>query len=924
VRSGTRTPPTRPTSFRFLRGQNGKAAEVNAELMARSRRLLEEANNDIDAKLIALKTTREGLTEVEADDRLVKYGPNEVAHERPPTWHIQFLSTFRNPFIVVLVVLAIVSLVTSPDDLIGPTIIGVMIAVSVVIRFWQEFRSTRAAEKLKAMVSTKATVIRRRPVEDEISSLTAEMIGVNLRRLAPQQRELPLRELVPGDIVALAAGDMIPADVRLLTSKDLFVSQAVLTGESMPVEKYDTLAGVVEKRAMATIDKPAGMLDLPNVCFMGTNVISGSGTALVLATGSHTYFGSLSKGILRHRPMTSFDKGINRVTWLLVRFMVIMVPVVLLINGFTKHDWKNAFFFALSVAVGLTPEMLPLIVTANLARGAIVMSRQKVIIKRLNAIQNFGAMDVLCTDKTGTLTQDRVILEQHLDVIGRNSHDTLRLAYLNSRHQTGLKNLLDRAVLQHAEMHLEEDRLDHYRKVDEIPFDFMRRRMSVVVQTDEGKHLLVCKGAVDEIFRACSQVKIGPEIGSINEQIRKHVVRVTNEMNAEGMRVVAVAYKELPPDKITYAVNDERELILTGYVGFLDPPKESSAQAMKALHHHGVMVKVLTGDNDVVTRKICKDVDLAIENVALGPDIEKLSEEELAELTERTTVFAKLNPLQKARVIRSLKSRGHTVGYLGDGINDAPALRDADVGISVDTAVDIAKESADIILLEKNLLVLEKGVIEGRTTFGNIVKYIKMTASSNFGNVLSVLIASAFIPFLPMLAIQLLVNNLLYDLSQLSIPWDRMDEEFLVKPRKWDASSLRNFMIIIGPISSIFDITTFLLMWYVFKANSQARQSLFQSAWFIESLFSQTLIVHMIRTQKIPFIQSTAAAPVVLLTSVIMAFGLWVPFSPISHALGMVSLPWSFFPWLIATLIGYCMLTQVIKVWYIREFKSWL
>jgi len=897
---------------------------VNAELVTRSRRLLEEANNDIEAKLIALKTTRAGLTEDEAHDRLVRYGPNEVAHERPPKWYVQFFSAFKNPFIIVLVILVIVSLITSPNDLTGPTIIGVMIAVSVVIRFWQEFRSTQAAEKLKAMVSTKASVIRRLPPEDGISSLTAEMIGVNLRKTVPQKREVPLRELVPGDIVVLAAGDMIPADVRLLTSKDLFVSQAVLTGESMPVEKYDTMAGVVEKRAMAAIDKPAGMFDLPNVCFMGTNVVSGSGTALVLATGSDTYFGSLSRGILGQRPMTSFDKGVNKVTWLLIRFIVVMVPVVLLINGFTKHNWKDAFFFALSVAVGLTPEMLPLIVTANLARGAIAMSRQKVIVKRLNAIQNFGAMDVLCTDKTGTLTQDKVIMEHHVDVVGRESHATLQLAFLNSYHQTGLKNLLDRAVLHHAEMHPEEDRLTQYRKVDEVPFDFMRRRMSVVVETNEGKHLLVCKGAVDEIFRECSQVKIGSEIGSINEQIRTHVIRVTKEMNEDGMRVVAVAYKELPPEKTNYSVSDERELILAGYIGFLDPPKESAAEAIKALHRHGVAVKVLTGDNEVVTRKICKDVDLTIENAALGADIENLSEGELADLAERTTVFAKLNPIQKARVIRALKSRGHTVGYMGDGINDAPALRDADVGISVDNAVDIAKESADIILLEKSLLVLERGVIEGRTTFGNIVKYIKMTASSNFGNVFSVLIASAFLPFLPMLAIQLLVQNLLYDLSQLSIPWDRMDEEFLVKPRKWDASSLRNFMIFIGPISSIFDITTFLLLWHVFKANSDARQSFFQSGWFIEGLLSQTLIVHMIRTQKIPFIQSVATAPVVLLTSAIMAFGVWVPFSPFSRALGLQALPWSYFPWLFGTLLCYCVLTQIVKVQYMRWFKSWL
>ena len=913
-----------PSVLPRRQGAGGRASQNAAELAARSRRLLEEANDDVEAKLAELKTSREGLSEQEARDRLVRYGPNEVAHERPPRWWVQLLSSFKNPFIIVLIVLAAVSLATSPDDLVGPAIIGVMIAVSVLIRFWQEFRSTKAAERLKAMVSTKATVIRRHP-DDTITAVTAEILGVNRRQNVVERREVPLREVVPGDIVTLAAGDMVPADVRLLSSKDLFISQAVLTGESMPVEKYDTLAAVVEKRAVAVPQaRPVGMLDLPNVCFMGTNVVSGSGTALVVATGRDTYFGSLARGILGQRPMTSFDRGVNKVTWLLIRFMLVMVPVVLLINGFTKHEWKEAFFFALSVAVGLTPEMLPLIVTANLARGAVNMSKKKVIVKRLNAIQNFGAMDVLCTDKTGTLTQDKVILEQHVDVLGRESHETLRLAFLNSYHQTGLRNLLDRAVLHHAELHPEEDRLTHYQKVDEIPFDFMRRRMSVVVQTEQGKHLLICKGAVDEIFQVCANVKIGDEIGPINEQIRRHVQRVTGEMNEDGMRVIAVAYREMDADKEIYSLSDERELTLTGYIGFLDPPKESAAEAIKSLREHSVAVKVLTGDNDIVARKVCKDVGLAVEHVVLGAEIEVLSDDQLIADAERTTLFAKLNPMQKARVIRALKSAGHTIGYMGDGINDAPALRDADVGISVDTAVDIAKESADIILLEKSLLVLESGVSEGRTTFGNIVKYIKMTASSNFGNVFSVLVASAFLPFLPMLAIQLLVQNLLYDLSQLSIPWDRMDEEFLVKPRKWDASSLRNFMIFIGPISSIFDITTFALMWWVFKANSPEQQSLFQSGWFIEGLLSQTLIVHMIRTQKIPFIQSTAATPVILLTTAIMAFGIWVPFSPLSHPLGLQPLPLSYFPWLFATLLGYCVLTQVVKAWYIRTFGSWL
>jgi Mg2+-importing ATPase len=847
----------------------------------------------------ALGAGRAGLLDRDAEDRLAGSGPNEVARERPPAWYVQLFDAFKNPFNAVLTGLAAIELWSSPDDVKAPIIIGVMIAISVGIRFAQEFRSGRAAERLKALVRTTATVLRR---VDEESPPTA--------------REVPVRDLVRGDLVSLAAGDMIPADVRVLSDKDLFVNQGVLTGESLPIEKTASPRTPASERTIAQ--------ELPNVALMGTNVVSGTATALVVTTGRDTYFGSVASGILGRRALTSFDVGVAKITWLLIRFIGVMAPVVLLLNGFTKHDWKEASFFAISVAVGLVPEMLALVVTANLARGAIAMSKKKVVVKRLNAIQTFGAMDVLCTDKTGTLTQDRVVLEQHVDVVGLESPEVLRLAYLNSYHQTGLRNLLDRAVLERGEKLVDGAAERALEKVDEVPFDFMRRRMSVVVATADGGHLLVCKGAIDEVLQICDKVEIAGEVGPVTPLIRKHVERVAGEMNQDGLRVIAVAYRKTAPDQRVYCVGDECTLTLAGYIGFLDPPRDSAQPALEALAQHGIAVKLLTGDNEIVARKICREVGLRVEGVLRGGEIDALDEEALSEAAGRTTLFAKLNPLQKSRVVRVLKGRGHTVGFLGDGINDAPAVREADIGISVDTAVDIAKESADIILLEKSLMALEQGVLEGRTTFGNMMKYLKMTASSNFGNVFSVLIASAFLPFLPMLPIQLLIQNLLYDISQLSIPWDRMDESYLRTPRRWDANRLRNFMLFIGPISSIFDVTTFAVMWFAFGANAPARQALFQSGWFVEGLLSQTLIVHMIRTEKIPLVQSRAAPQVVALTTMVMAAGIALPFSPIGAAVGLRPLPGVYFAWLVAILLGYCVLTQRVKRWYIRRFDTWL
>src|SRR5665647_703503 len=813
-------------------------------------------NSDVFFKL--LQSSSNGLSESEVDAKRKIYGPNEIAHEKAPAWYVQLFEAFLNPFIVVLIILAIISfimdvLLVPPGEADYKTVIvvGVMVLLSTLLRFWQEFTSNRAAEQLKSMVKTTATVLRQEHGKKEIDII----------------------DLVPGDIVFLSAGDMIPADCRIIQSKDLFVSQSMLTGESLPVEK---------KEFLIADDGKKSPLALENICFMGTNVVSGTAIAIVVTSGNLTYFGSIGKAISGKRAETSFDKGINKVSWLLIRFMLVMVPLVFLINGFTKGNWLEALLFGISIAVGLTPEMLPMIVTANLAKGAVNMSKRKVIVKRLNAIQNIGAMD----------------------------------------------------ILYHAEVHHFLKAGDSFKKIDEIPFDFQRRRMSVILEEESGKHLLICKGAVEEILDLCTHAfDPGPDkelhiendkIVPMDDAMRKVILSTSKKLNKEGLRVLLVAIKEYDERPLTYSVADESNMVLTGFIGFLDPAKPSAKPAIEGLQKLGINIKVLTGDNEIVAKKICRDVGIPIQHILLGNEIAQLSDEDISQKLDETSILAKLSPIQKSRIIKLLQAKGHTVGFMGDGINDAAALREADIGISVDTAVDIAKESADIILLEKDLIVLRKGVIYGRRTFGNIIKYIKMTASSNFGNMFSMLGASAFLPFLPMLPVQILVQNLLYDISQTSIPWDRMDAEFLEKPKKWDAAGITKFMLYIGPISSIFDYATFAVMFYFFKANSIEHQSLFQSGWFIEGLLSQTLIVHMIRTRKIPFIQSWATAPVVALTSLIMAVAIYIPFSPFAVAFKMVPLPLNYFPWLVAILLGYCLLTQLIKNWFIKKFNQWL
>ena len=865
-------------------GKPSQAKPKNQKIRV-SPAVVEAARKDGDALLRDINTSPGGLTQADADARVRIAGPNEVAQEKPPGWFMRLLKIVRNPLVILLAALSGISYATG--DARAGTVMAFMVVLSAGLRFLQESRADAAAAALKAMIHVTATVVR-----------------------DGQPKEVPLRDLVPGDIVRLSAGDMIPADVRVLTSKDLFVSQGSLTGESLPVEKFhDPETG-----------DAGSPTELRNICFMGTSVESGTATAVVVITGAQTYFGSMAGSLEEARPLTSFDKGLNGFTWLMIQLMAVMVPLVFLINGFTKHDWGGAFFFAMAVAVGLTPEMLPMIVSVCLSKGAIAMSRKKVIVKRLNSIQNFGGMDILCTDKTGTLTEDRVVLQRHCDVRGAENEDVLLDGYLISYFQTGLKNLLDRAILDSRDFHGQAI-VAQYKKLDEIPFDFTRRMMSVLVEDPGGKAILLTKGAPEEIFHQCSHFELDGNVSPMDPALVAGLREEYESLSNDGFRVLAVAAKELSGKRLC-AKTDESDLTLKGYVAFLDPPKATAARALEALHGHGIGVKILTGDNPLISRKVCRDVGLLPDPMLLGADVEKMSDADLPDAAENTTLFARLSPAHKQRVIRALREKGHVVGFMGDGINDAPALRAADIGISVDTATDIAKESADLILLEKDLMVLEQGVTEGRKVFANILKYIRMGASSNFGNMFSVLGASAFLPYIPMAPIQVLTNNLLYDFSQVPIPTDDVDEEQVAHPRPWNIAEIRRFILYVGPISSIFDYTTFFVMLYVFKCWDPARAPLFQTGWFVESLMTQTLIIHVIRTNKIPFVQSRASRPVMFTTVAIMAFGGWLPYSPIAPALGITPLPGLYWPILLATLLAYMALTQAIKVWLLR--KHWI
>ncbi len=879
------------------------------------------ASSSVADVLVTLKSRDEGLRLDEVQERQKVYGRNVIATTAAAPWWLQLLRSFLFPFNAVLVAIALISvlsdvfLASAIHAADGPDVsqhrsatlvmLGTMILLSSLIRFWQEYRSNSAVQKLGSMIKT-TSLVRRQSVGDT---------------------EIALSELVPGDIVLLAAGDLIPADCRILSSKDLFVSQSLLTGESMPVEKH----------AETRRQNPAELsseLELDTMCFMGTTVASGTAHALIVNTGNQTLLAALGASLAKTPEPSAFDKGVNNVSFVLMRFMLVMVPLVFIINGLTKHEWLEALLFAMSVAVGLTPEMLPMIVTTNLARGAVVMSKQRVIVKRLAALQNIGAMDILCTDKTGTLTLDKIVLKRHLNVYGEEDDEVLQWAYLNSLHQTGLRNLLDKAVLEHQDQFRVLGLDKAFEKVDEIPFDFNRRRLSVILRRPNGKQLLICKGAVEEMLGVCTrafdpgedhrlQIE-NDQMLELNAELRQKILKTSEELNKQGLRVLIIAVREFEERALNYSVQDEKELVLTGFIGFLDPPKPSAAESIAALQKLGVSVKVLTGDNEIVTQTICGQVGISGTEFLLGSNLESMSDEDLAARIDNVNIFAKLSPLQKARIIKLLQSRGHCVGFLGDGINDAAALSQADVGISVDSAVDVARESAELILLDKDLMVLRNAVLSGRQTFGNIMKYIKMAASSNFGNMFSVVGASALLPFLPMQPVQILVQNLLYDFSQTGIPWDNMDEEYLQEPRKWDTGGLVRFMLWIGPLSSVFDYATFAVLYFLLSASTPATQSLFQSGWFVESLLSQTLIVHLIRTRKIPFIQSRASTPVVLVSSGVMLLGLALPFSPFAQSMGMVPLPATYFVYLTGILLGYGLLVSLVKRWYISKFQSWL
>ncbi|MBS0582737.1 MAG: magnesium-translocating P-type ATPase [Proteobacteria bacterium] len=884
--------------------RNDAAARISAELTA-----LAQLNPD-DA-LAKLNPGGQALNPEQVAERLEQYGPNIVAQEQKKPFLLEIGERFvTNPINILLTALALITWFTGEEasDRIGAVIMFAMVVMAVFVAYFQEARSSNAVEQLRKMVSNTATA--KREIEEEPNDGVVADCDDNIEAVRVVRKiEVPIDQLVPGDIVFLSAGDMVPADLRLIAAKDLFINQSALTGESMPVEKF-----------AAADAKAPNALEAKSLCFMGSNVVSGSATAVVAATGANTYFGALAGSLVGQRVQTSFDKGVSRFAWLMIRFMAVMVPIVFLINGITKGSWFEAFMFAVAVAVGLTPEMLPMIVAINLAKGALKMAKKDVIVKRLNAIQNFGAIDVLCTDKTGTLTQDRVILERHTDIYGDENERVLEYAWLNSYHQTGLRNLLDVAVLEAVNADTVQHLHAEYTLVDEVPFDFTRRRMSVIVKSNTtGKHFIISKGAVAEMLAVCSSLAFEDDYKPLTPQHLAEVKVVAHEMNEDGFRALALGMREIEA-RHAYSRDDEKELTMMGFVAFLDPPKDSAAAAIEALNANGVAVKILTGDNDTVTRNVCRQVGIQVDKWLTGPKIEAMSDEELMLATRDTPVFARLNPQQKVRVVEALHRDGHVVGFMGDGINDGPALRAADVGISVDTAVDIAKESADIILLEKSLLVLEEGVLEGRKVFGNILKYIKMTASSNFGNMFSMIGASILLPFLPMLPVQILLNNLLYDFSQTAVASDEVDQEYLAKPRQWDLKGIARFMVGIGPVSSIFDYITFAVLWFVIGANTTAHASLFQTGWFIESLLSQTLIVHVIRTGKIPFLQSRASLPLTVAGVVICLVGILLTALPLGAWFGFSPLPAVWWPILAAILVAYLALTQVVKTWMVRRF----
>ena len=880
-------------------------------------RLINALQEPLESTFDNYKTSAHGLVDDQVEENRDAYGENVITKGQEDSMIKKIYESIINPFTVILLVIALVSFITNvwlakpgEQDPTTSIIIVTLVLISGGIRFIQELRSDKAASNLSRMIVNTATVLR-----------------------DGSEQEIPIDEIVVGDVIKLSAGDMIPADVVLIDSRDFFVQQSGLTGESDAVEKV-----CLRKADSQNLDS---LLESESLAFMGTNVISGRATALVLVVGDETMMGAIEQTINTYDEPTSFEREMNTISWLLIRLMLVMVPIVFVINGLTDGDWLEAGVFALSVGVGLTPEMLPMIITASLAKGSIIMAKEKVVIKKLNAIQDLGAIDILCTDKTGTLTQDEIVLEYPLDIHGELDLSVLRRAYLNSYFQTGLKNLMDRAIINRTQKEAKKHEIvrdldQTFHKIDELPFDFERRRMSVIVKDEDGVVSMVTKGALEEMLSVSTYVEYKGEIKRLTDEVRQEVLAEVAQLNEQGLRVLGVSYKTDLDENDIFSVEDERDMILTGYLAFLDPPKPSAAPAIKALAEYGVTTKILTGDNEKVTQAVCEKVGLDVERILLGSEIDTMTDQELAQVVETTTVFAKLSPDQKARIILCLKNNGHKVGYMGDGINDAPSMKVSDVGISVDTAVDIAKETADVILLDKDLMVLEKGLVEGRKVYANMTKYIKMTVSSNFGNIFSLLFASIFLPFLPMAPVHLIVLNLIYDLSCIALPFDNVDKEFLKKPRIWEANSIMRFMAWIGPISSVFDIITYMLLYFLVvpmilghgynhgAADAAAFIMVFQTGWFIESMWSQTMVIHMLRSPKLPFIQSRPAFSVVVTTLAAAFFVTSLPYSPLASILKLSQLNGLYFVLLFAIIVLYMLSVTVVKRIYIKKYKEWL
>ena len=851
-----------------------------------------ECTSSVDEFIKENGFKKRGLSTEEARKNISKFGKNELRQKKPKQWYNYFFESLFSTFNLILLGIVLVLFYTdvilsTPPNYANIIVILILITASTLLEFFEVYRSNKAAEKLKNLVSARSEVLRN-----------------------GKEIKIPTSEVTVGDVILLNAGDLIPADLRVIEATDLFINQSSLTGESDSVKK------LVESEQKGKIED---VTDLDTICFMGTNVISGSAKGIVIKTGDDTYFGKVADTITDDKPKTAFQKGIDSVSKLLIRFMVVFIAVAFFINSM-RHDTLVAFTFAVAVSIAITPLLLPVILSSSLAKGAINMAHKKTIVKKLNSIQSFGAMNILCTDKTGTLTQDKIVLEKYLNVNGEEDEEVLKYAFINAYFQEGLEGSIDKAIVKKIKQEKLYKISKEYKKLDEIPFDFTRRCLSVIVSNGEEK-LMITKGAVEEIISKCTSMEYMGKVSPLKTDDKKRLEEMAKNLNQEGLRIIAICKKEIIEELKDYTVKDETKMTLIGFVGFLDPPKASAKEEIKRLNRDGIRVMVLTGDNEYVTKAICKEVEINTDKIVLGSQIEKLSDTALMRLLKKTNVFAKLSPIQKSRIVQVLGKAGNVVGYMGDGINDAPSLNSAEVGVSVDTAVDITKETADIILLRKNLNVLTDGVIEGRKTFGNLLKYIKIAVSSNFGEVISVMIASLVLPFFPLTPIQLLVQSLLYDLGQLSLPYDNGDKESVQKPRRWDMKSIKRFMYYMGPTSSIFDLVVFALLWFAFGIRTA---ELFQTTWFCYGIISTMMGLHVIRSSKRPFVETHASNAVYATTILISLVTLLIPFTPLGSIIGFVPIPLTYIVVILGVAFLYCMLASIVKKLYIKKYGEWL